>query len=63
MNKKRDTIFSNIEAERRATDALRRALTTPYKPQREIVGAKKRITSAGGAGPKIAPKVPEGGEA
>lgn len=30
--------YSDKETERRATDALRRALTTPYKPQGEMVG-------------------------
>ncbi len=37
--------LSDDEAERRATEALRRALTTPYKPQRELVGKKKRVIS------------------
>jgi hypothetical protein len=35
---KSDQIFSDAEAERRATAALRRALTTPYKPQRDMIG-------------------------
>jgi hypothetical protein len=30
------------EIERRATDALRRALTTPYKPQKEMIGRTER---------------------
>lgn len=30
--------YSDEEAERRATEALRRTLTTPYKPQKEMVG-------------------------
>jgi hypothetical protein len=30
--------YSDKEAERRATDAIRRALTTPYKPQSDMVG-------------------------
>jgi hypothetical protein len=30
--------YSDKEAKRRATDALRRALTTPYKPQGDMVG-------------------------
>lgn len=38
--------YSNQEAEKRATDALRRALTTPYKPQREMVGKVGRSTKA-----------------
>ena len=33
-----DNSYTDAEAERRATDALRRALSTPYKPQREMVG-------------------------
>jgi hypothetical protein len=34
----KDELIDDREAERRATDALRRALTTPYKPQSEMVG-------------------------
>jgi hypothetical protein len=30
--------YSDEETERRATEALRRALTTPPKPQKEMVG-------------------------
>ena len=30
--------FSDKETEKRATDALRHALTTPYKPQSDMVG-------------------------
>jgi len=30
--------LSDADANRRATDALRHALTTPYKPQKEMVG-------------------------
>lgn len=33
-----DKSYSDKEAEQRATDALRRALTTPYKPQSDMVG-------------------------
>jgi hypothetical protein len=33
-----DKQYSDKEAERRATDALRRALSTPYKPQSDMVG-------------------------
>jgi hypothetical protein len=63
MNKS-DAMYSDEEAERRATDALRRALTTPYKPQRELVGKKGRILSKQKSErPKSAPKAPEGGEA
>lgn len=43
MGAKRTTDeLSDMEAEQRATDALRRALTTPYKPQRELVGKTGR---------------------
>ena len=56
--------YSDDEAEIRTTEALRRALTTPYKPQRELVGKRKRVTSTGKAERlKSAPKAPEGGEA
>jgi len=34
--------YSQEEAERRAADALRRALNTPYKPQRDLVGTTER---------------------
>jgi len=55
--------YSDEEAERRATKALRRALTTPYKPQRELIGKKKRVDSKTRARTKTAPKAPEGGAA
>jgi len=38
MERSKDEQYSDNEAERRATDALRRALTTPYKPQSDMVG-------------------------
>lgn len=44
--------YSDREVERRATDALRRALTTPYKPQSDLVGKvgrkakKKKVRKA-----------------
>jgi hypothetical protein len=38
MAKKPDDQRSDSEADRIATDALRRALTTPYKPQSALVG-------------------------
>jgi hypothetical protein len=53
---KMPTEYSDEETGRRANEALHRALTTPYKPQRELVGKKKRK-------PKSAPKAPKGGEA
>lgn len=32
----------DAEAEKRATEALRRALTTSYKPQRQLIGKGKK---------------------
>lgn len=40
--KQKDEIRSDQEVERIATDALRRALTTPYKPQKDMVGKTDR---------------------
>jgi hypothetical protein len=37
-----DDQYSDEETERRATEALRRALTTPPKPQKEMVGKTER---------------------
>jgi hypothetical protein len=37
-----DDQYSDEETERRATEGLRRALTTPYKPQKALVGKTKR---------------------
>jgi hypothetical protein len=37
-NKASDEQYSDEETERRATEALRRSLTTPPKPQKEMVG-------------------------
>lgn len=43
MAKKPKDELSDEETERRATEALRRALTAPYKPQKEIkIGPKKK---------------------
>jgi hypothetical protein len=39
---KDESELSDEEAERRMNDALRRSLTTPYKPQREMVGTVGR---------------------
>jgi hypothetical protein len=41
--KRSDESYSDQEAERRTTDALRRALTTPYKPQSDMVGKVGRV--------------------
>jgi hypothetical protein len=38
MRSKNDDQYSDEETERRATEALRRSLTTPPKPQKEMVG-------------------------
>jgi hypothetical protein len=38
MTKGNPDTYSDEETERRATEALRRTLTTPYKPQKEMVG-------------------------
>jgi hypothetical protein len=38
MLRDKDEKYSEEETERRATEALRRALSTPYKPHREMVG-------------------------
>jgi hypothetical protein len=37
----KDEVYSDEETERRATAALRNALSTPYKPQSELVGKAK----------------------
>jgi hypothetical protein len=43
MGKKPDEQLSDKEAEQRATDALRRALSTPYKPQSDLkIGKPKK---------------------
>jgi hypothetical protein len=48
-----DEQYSDEEAERRATDALRRTLATPYKPHKELVGKVGRKRAA-----KDGPKAP-----
>jgi len=40
--RKSDDTLTDAERERRATDAIRRALTTPYKPQSKLVGKTPR---------------------
>jgi len=42
MDRKQSDQYSDEEAQRRAERALRHALTTPYKPQRELVGKTPR---------------------
>ena len=34
--------YSDEETQRRATEALRRALTTPYQPQRDVAEKAKK---------------------
>lgn len=42
MAKKPKDELSDEEAERRATEAMRRALETPYKPQSDMKLGKKK---------------------
>ena len=42
MAKKPKDELSDEEVERRATEALRQALSTPYKPQKEMVGKRQK---------------------
>jgi hypothetical protein len=53
-----DELYSDEEVERRATEALRRALTTLHKPQNKIAGktpgAKARKRAAAKARPASA---------
>jgi hypothetical protein len=56
MNKRAQEEYSDDEVEQRATDALRRALTTPYKPQREMVGKTDRPSPRQKRAAKAAPK-------
>jgi hypothetical protein len=51
-----DDQYSDEEIERRATEALRRALTTPPKPQREMVGKVGRTRTKSKRSVKSAPK-------
>jgi hypothetical protein len=47
LKAKDDDQYSDEETERRATEALRRALlTTPPKPQKEMIGKVGRVHSA-----------------
>ena len=54
-----DDQYSDEETERRATEALRRALTTPPKPQKEMVGkvgrAKQKRSPRKGRARKFIP--------
>jgi len=53
---KDDDAYSDEETERRATEALRRALTTPPKPQKEMVGKVGRERAKRKRPVKSAPK-------
>lgn len=46
MSSKQTDQYSDAEAERRATNALRRALNTPYRPQRDMVGKTGQVSKA-----------------
>jgi len=41
-DQKNSSPYTDSEIEQRAFDALRRALNTPYKPQRDLVGTTDR---------------------
>jgi hypothetical protein len=51
-----DDSYSDEETERRATEALRRSLTTPPKPQKEMVGKVGRPKAKRKRAVKSAPK-------
>jgi hypothetical protein len=53
---KDDDRYSDEETERRATEALRRSLTTPPKLQKEMVGKVGRPTAKRKRPVKTAPK-------
>jgi hypothetical protein len=54
--KNADDQYSDEETERRATEALRRSLTTPPKPQKEMVGKVSRPNAKRKRSVKSAPK-------
>jgi hypothetical protein len=51
-----DDQYSDEETERRATEALRRSLTSPPKPQKEMVGKVGRAKAKRKRPLKSAPK-------
>jgi hypothetical protein len=55
-DQKDDDQYSDEEAARRATEALRRSLTLPHKSQKEMVSKVGRAKSPRAAKPKSAPK-------
>jgi hypothetical protein len=56
MSKKEDDQYSDEEAARRATEALRRSLTMPHKPQKEMIGKVGRAKSPRAPKPKSSPE-------
>jgi hypothetical protein len=56
-DQKDDEQYSDEEAERRATEALRRSLTTPHKSHKDMIGKVGRTQSKRGTTrSKSAPK-------
>lgn len=55
-NKESDEQYSDEETERRATEALRRSLTSPPKRQKEMVGKVGRPKAKRKRSVKSAPK-------
>jgi hypothetical protein len=55
-NNPADDKYSDEETERRATEALRRSLTSPPKPQKEMVGKVGRAKAKRKRPVKSAPK-------
>jgi len=56
MSKEPNDTYSDEEAARRATEALRRSLTLPHKPQKEIVGKVRRAKPPRAPKPKSSPE-------
>jgi hypothetical protein len=56
MNKSTDDQYSEKETEQRRDDAIRRALRTPPKPQKELVGQGKRAKAGEESRVKKTPK-------
>lgn len=51
--------YTDEEAERRATEAIRRALKTPHKPLRDFVGKSDRAQAMARARKRKPAKVPK----
>jgi hypothetical protein len=56
MSKSDNEKYSNEEAARRATGALRRSLTMPHRFQKEMVGKVGRAKSPRAPNPKSSPE-------